>query len=234
MMTSETLKNYAHLIKQTVTYVISWILDTIIAPPCCAGCALLLPKPTILCSACAQRIKPIVSYALPLTKHKILPVHALAAYEDPLKRLILAKSWSSLPASKQLGELLWQSMGHHCDNIDYIIPIPLHWTRYAQRGYNQAEVIARVLSSYSKKPVVSLLARTKKTKYQAMLGAQEREENLKNALHLNVSNTKLYHGKRLLIVDDLMTTGATLESAAKTVLALNPITVKAVVICRVI
>ena len=234
MIIPPLLKKYAQLIWHIGMLASHWILDTLIAPPQCAGCSLLLTHTTILCAVCASRIQPIVSYALPLNKNNKMYVYALAAYEDPLKRLILAKSWNSLVASKQMGELLWRSMGHHCNDIDYIVPIPLHWTRYAQRGYNQAEVIAQILSKHSKKPVVPLLKRIKKTQYQASLGTQERQKNIKNALQLNPAINTLYYNKRVLLVDDLMTTGATLENAAKTLSAVHPVTLKALVICRVI
>ena len=209
-------------------------IRTLIAPPLCSYCKIFLSQPDILCSTCAGRILPIVSNSMPINARYTMPVHAISAYQDPLKSLILAKSYSNIVASAQLGELMWQRTNIAQAQFDYIVPIPLHWTRFARRGFNQAHEMAKVISKHSGKPVHTLLQRTKRTQYQAALDAQERPSNVKDAFVLSANNAPLYKDKHLLLVDDLMTTGSTLRVAARELALLKPASMTAVVACRVV
>jgi ComF family protein len=92
-----------------------------------------------------------------------------------------------------------------------IVPVPLHPSRLRERGYNQAALLARELSAYVAGDVVEdCLIRTKATIPQVGLRAQERRANVRDAFRC-VSDS--LSGKRVLLVDDVFTTGATLESA---------------------
>lgn len=206
---------------------------TILSPPFCAYCKTFLMQNIIFCEQCKNNISPIVSGTYSLTKKHSMKVFAVSDYQDPLKKLILAKRWGNIAASRQLGQLLWQMSSINHIDFDYIVPIPLHWTRFARRGFNQAEEISQVLAQKSGKKAVNLLKRPKQTSYQSQLTYVQRKENVKDAFVLeNIERTK-YKNKHLLLVDDLMTTGATLQVAARTLLQLRPQTITAAVICRV-
>ena len=114
-----------------------------------------------------------------------------------------------------------------------IVPIPLHWTRYIARGYNQAFEIASVLALKSKKPVISCLRRVRKTEYQAVLSAEHRKKNIQMAFSV-MKNPEYIEGKHILLVDDLMTTGATLQEATKILLKYKPKKISVVVAARVV
>ncbi len=103
--------------------------------------------------------------------------------------------------------------------IDIIIPVPLHRIKYRERGYNQSEYIAQGIASIVGKPIVSDAVRRKRyTQTQTKLNIQERYENMKDAfVTLPYSSRKLY-GKACLLVDDIITTGATMNSCAKEIL----------------
>jgi ComF family protein len=161
-------------------------------------------------------------------------VFAVSDYKDPLKRLILSKAWSDRLASYQLGELLWEMTPLSMLDYEVIVPIPLHWSRYAWRGFNQAYEIAKVVQSKRSVPIVHLLKRAKKTAFQFELASAMREQNLKNAFTLSVGDKNEYKDKHILLIDDLMTTGATVRAAAKELLALKPRKITVAVICRVI
>lgn len=97
-------------------------------------------------------------------------------------------------------------------NVEVIIPIPLYRTKYLKRGYNQAELIAKELSKQMKIPVDSkLLIRCRKTRAMKELNDEERLKNLQNAFKLSKSIVKY---KRVLLVDDIYTTGATMDACA--------------------
>jgi ComF family protein len=206
-----------------------------IAPAYCAQCSIFLSENTkIFCNECMQTIQPVISTTMHLNTTQSIKIFTIAAYQDPLKKLILAKSWSNIAASNQLGHLIWQLTNLPHTPCDIFVPIPLHWTRFAWRGYNQADEIAKVLSEKSGKPVAHILRRIKRTRYQAELESVLRQENVKKALTLHVKDATQYEGKHIILVDDLMTTGATLRAAAKELFKLKPASISAVVACRVV
>lgn len=210
----------------------------IIAPPFCYYCHafirdLSVPCRQSLCSDCKELVRPVISGEITISGSKIMRVFALGAYEDPLKTLILAKNNGASFASEQLGFLMAESMSLDLIACDLLVPVPLHWTRYAKRGFNQAEVIARILGSSMKKPVVNLLKRVKRTFFQASLQARQRFTNVEDAFVLDQRST-LLEGRHVVLVDDLMTTGATLATAARVIYAAGPASLNAIVACRAV
>ncbi|RKY96932.1 MAG: hypothetical protein DRQ03_06510 [Candidatus Hydrothermota bacterium] len=100
------------------------------------------------------------------------------------------------------------------ENYDFIIPVPLHPLKEKERGFNQSLLIAELIKEELQVPIVTEgIIRTKYTKTQTKLSRKEREENVKNAF--NIKSVKRFIGKKLLIVDDVYTTGSTVRSLAK-------------------
>jgi len=97
-------------------------------------------------------------------------------------------------------------------NIEVIVPVPLHARRFAERGFNQAEEIAKILGGILNKPVSNNLTRMRYTKQQARLNKQERQNNVVGAF--KIKTPSLLEGK-VLLVDDVFTTGATINECAK-------------------
>lgn len=203
-------------------------------PSLCAYCRAFLSTRTIFCADCNNKIIRIVSKQIDLTANFSMTVFAISDYKDPLKRLILAKSWSDSLASYQMGQLLWEMTPIQHLDYDVIVPIPLHWTRYAWRGFNQAHEIARVISANKKVPIEYLVVRRKKTVFQSAVPSAGRVENVKDAFVLDNALAHQYEGKHILLVDDLMTTGATLRAVGKVLLQLKPRKITVAVVCRVI
>ena len=113
---------------------------------------------------------------------------------------------------------------------DLIVPTPLHWFRYCQRGYNQAELLSREIGRELGIPVSNLLRRIKWTKQQAKLGREARIRNLDGAFSIRDSTKCL--GRCILLVDDVMTTGSTLTAGARVLLDSGAAEVNVLVLAR--
>src|SRR5881296_711591 len=98
-------------------------------------------------------------------------------------------------------------------HFDVIMPVPLHPTRQRERGFNQAGLLAELLSAETSIPVKPLLERTRYTTTQTALDRSERMENLHNAFRLR-KNADV-RGLRVLLIDDVLTTGSTLSECAR-------------------
>ena len=110
------------------------------------------------------------------------------------------------------------------------MPVPLHWQRKIWRGFNQAEILAHEVARVLGKPVSSMLKRAKNTAFQSTLSAPERKENLQNAFTCATS----LHNKKILLIDDLYTTGATATAAARELYKHGAASVELLVVCKVI
>lgn len=116
------------------------------------------------------------------------------------------------PAGVMMGEMMglaWQFEKERLPTIDAVIPLPLHSKRFAERGFNQAEIIAKKFGEIVGIPVrPNILVRVKMTQPQVDLKGDERMKNVANAFEV----TRMFHGS-ILLIDDVITTGATMREA---------------------
>lgn len=207
-------------------------------PPHCRFCENLINEKTVFCNTCIKLIKPIATSFIHVTKKYNIKVFAISNYEEPLKSLILRKSCSDILACKQIAQLIHKKTNIKNTLIDFIVPIPLHWTRYAWRGYNQSHEMAKILSKKLKVPILNILKRNKRTVFQSQLSPEKRSENVKNVFQIHkkyqITLNRIIKNKNILLVDDLCTTGATLKNAARPIITKQPKSISAVVACRVI
>lgn len=200
-------------------------------PTSCIACGDLIAYAAVLCCRCWGDIKPITSVYLPLKKNTEMPVYAATAYQDPIKKLVLAKFLYHYVASKQLAQIMLELLPKKSFEVDYLVPIPLHWSRHMWRGYNQSLVIAQYLSKNTGIPVLHALRRPRRTLYQWRCDKTGRLDNIRDAFVVSAQG-KVLENKRVLLIDDLCTTGGTLQSAAKTLLQVQPSQISAAVGCR--
>ena len=222
-------KHFAHKFFQSLR---TAVID-VLMPPVCSYCRDFIPERRIFCPTCAMLIVPIVSTKVTITATKTVKVFAISEYKEPLKSLILAKRSSDIVSATQLGQLMWDMTYIRNVTFDCIVPIPLHWSRFAKRGFNQAHEMAKIISRESGKPVVQLIKRVRRTKYQAGLAQDLRTSNVQSAFDLHGDETQ-FRGKHILLIDDLMTTGSTIKAAAKKLYKVKPASISALVACRVL
>lgn len=165
---------------------------------CCERCAIPLPVSGI-CGACLQRPLPLAS------------IQAAFVYAFPLDRLVPRfKFHRDLAAGHVLAGLMAERL-RDAPRPDALVPVPLHAQRLRQRGYDQALELARFLSRELGIPLqASLLQRQRDTSAQSLLHADARRRNLRGAFAMAARPVPAH----VVLVDDVMTTGATLGEAA--------------------
>lgn len=172
----------------------------------CRSCALPLPANGIdpVCGACQQGSTPALT-----------EIHATFTYAAPLDRLLPRfKFHQSLAAGRLLSGLMIRALGDAAaaSPSACLLPIPLHRERLATRGYDQALELAKPLVRGLGLPLRhDLLCREKSTRAQSRLDRQARQRNLRHAFAVNTTRSLPAH---IVLIDDVMTTGATLEAAA--------------------
>jgi len=148
---------------------------------------------------------------------KILAVKSLGTFDDHYKKLIHRFKYDrKIPLGKRLAQCLGKVVAQDEDftNCDLIIPVPLHRARHRERGFNQSEVLAEGVSQAIDLPLAKqILKRKKNTRDQTYLNAQQRTENVRDAFV--VTQPEKINNKAVILIDDVITTGATLNECAR-------------------
>ena len=211
---------------------IKFLLD-LFYPPTCYNCSVFIRQGAVFCEKCLSLIKPVPEKIIAINERYSMSIHAASLYEEPVNKLILRKFASDRSATKALASIIVQFSDIKKIKTDCVIPIPLHWSRYAKRGFNQVDLLAEELSKELNVPVLNILERVKKTEFQSRLSSDEKKKNLQGAFRFSKKfNIKLLENKTVLLVDDLLTTGSTLKSAASLLSLAKPGSIVAVVGCR--
>jgi ComF family protein len=120
------------------------------------------------------------------------------------------------------------------DDIDIIAPVPVHWSRLLRRRYNQAAELSKHIARIRLVDhIPDLLTRSKRTSMQVDMSREERIANQRSALTLTPRFSEAIKGKRVLLIDDVMTTGATMSACAEACLKAGSADVNALVFARV-
>ncbi|MEO5338699.1 MAG: ComF family protein, partial [Magnetospirillum sp. WYHS-4] len=161
---------------------------------------------------------------------------AAVAYGETSRKLLLAfKHGDRTDSAPALGQWLQRAGGDLLPQVDLIAPVPLHWTRLFLRRYNQAALLARELGRLSGLPVVpDLLVRKRRTASQGHLNPRQRKENLQGAFAVHPRRRAGLAGKRVLLVDDVLTTGATVAACARTLAKAGAASVDVLTLARVL
>ncbi len=205
-----------------------WILD-FLAPPACAFCGLpTAPPEKCICALCFADLpwnEPSASTSPGIFDASI----AMLNYSFPVDVAIKALKFSrKLYYAPAFAEILLTAQALLPADIDALLPVPLHWSRKTRRGFNQAEELARPVARALQLPLVYGVVRKKRTPFQSGLPADERATNLRAAF----AATHAQQYRHVLIVDDVVTTGATAEALARTVIAAGAQKVSVLTVAR--
>jgi ComF family protein len=183
-------------------------------PPRCAGCGRL---DTFWCNQCQQELDEITLTEHIEAKPPLKAVTASGWHIGKLREAVQALKYENArQVAQPLGEKLAQCLRHQDWTIDILVPVPLHTKRLAERGYNQAQEIAEVVSKMSGiRCEANALQRVRETQSQVTVSGAERLVNIKGAF---AANSQLVKGQSVLIIDDVYTTGSTLSACGEALL----------------
>ena len=177
---------------------------TLIAAPVCSMCGYPKRSSHIPCRQCANH---------PLEHLDGIRSAALFTGGPLRKAIHRLKYKGHFALAKTLAPLLVRCYTAHQLNTEVIVPVPLHPSRHRERGFNQSMVLARALAGAIRQPVdAGTLIRHRATRSQMTLNAAERKENVARAF---TCRTDRLAGKTVLLLDDVCTTGATLDACAQ-------------------
>lgn len=207
------------------------LLDAGIMPRTCVFCGTLSQgEEENICTGCYADLPWADSASVPLPA----PFECFIAplnYDFPIDASIKAfKFKRKLYYAPAFAELLCSACTLLPDDIDAVLPVPLHWRRKAHRGFNQAEEIAKPVAKLLKVPIVRGVRRGRATPFQSGLAAKERERNLRQAFTMRRRITFSH----VLVIDDVVTTGATARSLAKVLTANGVDRVSAMTVARAV
>jgi ComF family protein len=183
-----------------------WAAINFFAPPWCSNCGLPFPHPMgegAVCGDCARQ-QPSWDRA-----------RAVLRYDRHSRRLVLMlKHGDQTHLARAFGRWMQRVGGEVLADADYAMPVPLHWTRLFRRRFNQAGLLAQAIRAAGGPPVAAdWLVRRRRTPSQGTLGPLARARNVRGAFALRRGCSVA--GKRVVLIDDVLTTGATAEECAR-------------------
>lgn len=204
-----------------------WPLLRFIGPPQCAGCGFPFEfdqGDDAYCAACLAHPPPYDS------------ARAVFAYDDNSRDPLLAfKHADRTDVTPAFARMLETVAGNLFDRIDLIVPVPLHRTRLISRRYNQAALLAQALGRRTGKSCQSdLLVRRRKTPSQGGLSGAARRRNVAGAFAVRERSLEDVAHRSILLIDDVFTTGATIEACSKALRSAGAREIHAVTLARVI
>lgn len=205
-----------------------WNALRFLSAPQCTQCGIPFPHDLgqgVKCGACIARA-PVFKVA-----------RSALAYDDASRDLILSfKHADRLEAVPLFARWMASTGGDALAEADLLVPVPLHWRRLVARRYNQAAELAHALGQRTGIPVEpTLLVRKKRTRSQGeMVSARQRAKNVAGAFAVPERDRAKLAGRNVTVVDDVLTTGATLSACAKALLRNGAASVSLITLARVV
>jgi ComF family protein len=223
---------YLHLILKKIL--------NVFFPNHCLNCENIINEEALFCAVCWGKLQfitdpkcKICSYPFEIEligKSSSLPcascikdpphfdkVITIFRYNEIIKKVISDLKYRDQTfIAKKISKLIFNKIKPELDNIDIITIVPLHLNKLKKRKFNQVAMISKEIIKFdSKKYIPNLLFRTKETKTQVKLTQKQRQANIKKAFMVNRKHQDAILDKTILLIDDVMTSGATIEACAK-------------------
>jgi ComF family protein len=161
---------------------------------------------------------------------------AALAYDEASKRLILGfKNADRTDTAPTLAAWMARAGQALLADADLLAPVPLHWTRLFLRRYNQSALLAHGIGRLVRVPVVAdLLVRYRRTRKLGNFGRAERQKIVKGAISVVRRHSRRVRGQRIVLIDDVLTTGATVNDCSRALLAAGAARVDVLALARVL
>ena len=171
-----------------------------------------------LCYECRKKIQKEFKFSKIYSKtQNFSEQYYLFHYKNLIRNIIIEMKFQKKPYMYKTIEYFLQNNKKYLEKLkkyDIIIMVPLSWKRRLQRGYNQSQLIAKIISNILQRKIESkILYKTKNIVPQSTLNKKERKENIKGAF--KIKHTEKIKNKKILIIDDIYTTGSTLNECAR-------------------
>ena len=213
------------------------VLVDLLLPPRCPGCGI---DGALLCPRCRHVLERRIEEppGTPIGLDAPLPdgigqLEWCARFNGPARAALHALKYDGeRRLAAPLGELMaarWLRAGA---GGEYLVPVPVHRSRRRERGFDQAELLAEACARHLGRPVWRALERHERTAAQHALGRTDRARNVGGAFAVRPGWSAALEGRWLVLVDDLMTTGATLSACAAALLAAGATAVSALTFAR--
>jgi len=229
----------------------------LIYPPSCIACRRATAESGVLCAACWASIRFIerpycerlgTPFAQDFGQALISPqamadppafnrARAVARFEDgPARDLVhRLKYGDRIELAKPMGRWMARAGAEVLKEADVLVPVPLHMSKLAARRFNQAMVLAQEIGREAKLPVEACaLERVKATRPQVGLTKVQRAENVQGAFKVGEAGKLLLHNRRVVLIDDVLTSGSTLNAATRALLRGGAASVDVLVFARVV
>ena len=229
--------------------------DTVL-PPRCLACGAIVGRSSALCALCWPGLEMISTpycacCGLPFAhdlgadvlcggclarRPRFERARAALRYNDLSARLVVGfKRADRTHLAPAFARWLQWAAGPLLEQADLVACVPLSRRRLLARRFNQSALLARALAGLEgRRATVDLLRRTRHTPSQAGLGGAQRRENVRNAIAVRPAARPLVEGRRVLVVDDVFTTGATVEDCARALVRAGAAAVDVVTVARVV
>ncbi|BAR98628.1 competence protein F homolog [Blastochloris viridis] len=232
------------------------LIRDVALPPTCIACRVPVADDGGLCPACWAKLNFVsrpycerlgTPFAVDLGAGMISPAaladppafqraRAVARYDEVARRLVHAlKFGDRIELARPLGRMMAQAGAELLTDADAVVPVPLHWMRLWRRRFNQSAALADEIgrsAGIAARP--GLLVRRRRTGHQVGLSRAERARNVQGAFAVPPEGVGEVRGRRLVLIDDVLTTGATLEACARVLSRAGAARVDALVFARVV
>jgi len=229
--------------------------SAIVYPPVCVACGVMTERHGALCAACWRAVRfldqpwcevmgepfghdpgdGVVSLQAIARPPPYARARAAVAYEGVARSLVHSLKYADrADLAPLMASWMIRAGRELIDCSDVVVPVPLHRGRMFERRYNQSAELARALAGTCSLPMLAgVLLRVRATRQQVGLGLRARQENVRSAFAVDSARRSLLEGRRVLLVDDVLTTGSTLESATRALLKAGVTEVKVLTFARV-